>query len=119
MESGSDYNKGISDANCIDDEKHGKRIGQKCADPKGATNNEDGICVMLNTDRMLQRDLSDWHIGNREVLHTMCLGPQKVFNEKGEFTGELSHDLKRNNYELRMLWGDPVVYCNKETNLIT
>jgi hypothetical protein len=60
---------------------------------------------MVNTDRLLRKDLSEWHIGNRETLHTICLADDD--------------DLRRKNYEIRMLWGDPIVYCDKKTNKIT
>lgn len=59
---------------------------------------------MINTDRILQKDLADWQLGNRETLHTICLR-----DDDG---------LRRNNYELRMLWGDPIVYCSKTDNKI-
>jgi len=60
---------------------------------------------MLNTDRMLKKDLVNSQMINRETLHSICL-----VDEDG---------LKRNNYEMRMLWGDPIVYCDKTTKLIS
>jgi hypothetical protein len=99
LNSGSYYNLGISEAQCIKD-----NIGQSCKDKTGEKE-KDGVCVMLNTDRMLRKDLSDWQVGNRETLHTICLADD--------------NGLRRNNYELRMMWGDEIVYCDKSTNLIT
>jgi hypothetical protein len=59
---------------------------------------------MIFTDRILQKDLTDWQLGNRETLHTICLPD--------------NDGLRKNNYELRMLWGIPIVYCGKTSNKI-